>query len=256
MPRRPTFGDEAFPQLRRPTFGVSAVLLACSRQAIASHSPTTPPTARCYQLPVFAVSDPSATVDVLRLVMQQASLASTPGPVAVAVGSNTSTCLRSAPSPPSVPRAMPFIPVNWHGAVPNLVVPHDGLVLARDHVVPRHELESKNLHETWTVTFASETPNVPSTSAWYKVLSVPGAASGGDSWKIGVTYWSGSAAEGHRHSTQWLWIYASGLIMRPARDFFFVNRSEQDVPRRPREVRDQEHPHQEPEREPQASVHS
>ena len=59
--------------------------------------------------------------------------------------------------------------------------------------------------------------------------------------------------------------------MTAARDFFFVNRSEQDVPRRPRvrvwdrtpviegnrrEVRDPENPHQEPEREPQASVHS
>ena len=59
--------------------------------------------------------------------------------------------------------------------------------------------------------------------------------------------------------------------MTAARDFFFVNRSGQDVPRWPRghvwdrtpviegnqrEVSDPEDPHQEPQWEPQASVHS
>ena len=92
--------------------------------------------------------------------------------------------------------------------------------------------------------------------------------------KIGVTYWDVSVAVGHiTYGTQWLWVFGNWRTgeMTAARDFFFVNRSGQDVPGRARvpvedrtsviegdrrEVSDPEDPHQEPQREPQASVHS
>ena len=125
---------------------------------------------------------------------------------AVATDSSTGTCLRSAPSPPSAHRA-PFIPVNWDGAVPDLVVPQNAVVLARDHQVRPQDLESKPAGDL--------DGDVWRCKSW---RSFDGRLLQGSlcAWrgfgprKIGVTYWDVSGAVGHiTYGTQWLWVFGN-----------------------------------------------
>ena len=126
--------------------------------------------------------------------------------LAPAPACGTGTCLRSAPSPPSAPRA-PFIPVNWDGAVPDLVVPQNAVVLARDHQVRPQDLESKPAGDL--------DGDVWRCKSW---RSFDGRLLQGSlcAWrgfgprKIGVTYWDVSGAVGHiTYGTQWLWVFGN-----------------------------------------------
>ena len=145
--------------------------------------------------------------------------------LAPAPACGTGTCLRSAPSPPSAHRA-PFIPVNWDGAVPDLVVPQNAVVLARDHQVRPQDLESKPAGDL-------------DGDVWRCILAVlrrpPGAASGrgrsASPTGTSLAPWDTSPmAHNGSGSSE-----TGGLgDMTAARDFFFVNRSGQDVPWRAR----------------------
>ena len=102
---------------------------------------------------------------------------------------------------------------------------------------------------------------------------MPCAASGQDTWKIGVSYWDVvGTVENIRYRRQWLWVFQRRwtCVMTAAKDYFFVQRPELDVPGRARvhvedrtsvieggwsEVSVPEGPHQEPQEEPQAGVH-
>ena len=125
---------------------------------------------------------------------------------------------------------------------------------------PVLDLEGKRQGETWTVTFGAERSGCPSTAAWYKVLSVPGAASGQDTWKIGVSYCDcvGTAAN-IRYRRQWLWVFQRSRTCVRTRQapgdarslagagiWTSVIRVDRSAP---------EDPHQEPQEEPLASVH-
>ena len=132
---------------------------------------------------------------------------------------------------------------------------------------PVLDLEGKRQGETWTVTFGAERSGCPSTAAWYKVLSVPGAASGQDTWKNGVSYWDcvGTAAN-IRYRRQWLWVFQRSrtCVRTAAKDYSFVKLPEMHVPWRARwdwtsvirvDWSALEDPHQEQQGEPLASVH-
>ena len=168
---------------------------------------------------------------------------------------------------------MPWIPVNRNGLVPNVECPQDALTTARDHKLTPEVLQDKKKDETWTVTFGCPNAGGPRAAAWYRVLLVPDAASGQDTWKIGVSYWDVvGPVEDITYRRQWLWVFQRRwtCVMTAARDYFFVKRPEPDVPGRARvhvedrtsviegdfiEVSVPEDPHQEPKEEPQAGVH-
>ena len=127
--------------------------------------------------------------------------------------------------------------MNRNGLVPNVECPQDALTMARDHKVTPQDLGDKRQDETWTGTFGCANSGGPSTAAWYRVLSVPGAASGQDTWKIGVSYWDVvGPVENITYRRQWLWVLQRGgtCVMTVARDYFFVKRPEPDVPGRAR----------------------
>ena len=143
--------------------------------------------------------------------------------------------------------------------------------MVRDHKVTPQGLEDKRQDETWTVTFGCPHSGGPSTAAWYRVLSVPGAASGQDTWKIGVSYWDVvGPVENITYRRQWLWVFQrrGTCVMTFARDYFFVKRLVLDVPGRARvPVEDRtsviegdwvepEDLQEEPQEEPLASVHT
>ena len=122
------------------------------------------------------------------------------------------------------------------------------------------------------MTFGASGSACRATAAWYKVLSVPCAASGLLTWKIGVSYWEVSGpAHNSTYWPQWLWIYKRSrtYVMAPAKDYFFVKLPKPDDPWQApvglpdrtsmsesvlSEHSDPEDSHEEPQQEPEASV--
>ena len=170
---------------------------------------------------------------------------------------------------------MPWIAVNYQGAVPNVLPPEGSLLAAlldRDKVLPQH-LEGKKRGQEWIKIYGTPDRPGPGAAAWYKILEMPVATEPKFRWKIGVSYWTARFDKKHypRYGPQWLWIYKRSrtYVMAPAKDYFFVKLPKPDDPWQApvglpdrtsmsesvlSEHSDPEDSHEEPQQEPVASV--
>ena len=165
---------------------------------------------------------------------------------------------------------MPWIAVNYQGAVPNVLPPEGSLLAAlldKDKVLPQH-LEGKKRGQQWIKIYGTPGLPGPGAAAWYKILEMPVATEPKFRWKIGVSYWTARFDKKNypRYGPQWLWIYPRPYtgIMVAVEDWFWVEYPDEDVPwLAPRgggstEVSHEpslpEDQHEEPQQEPQAGV--
>ena len=116
---------------------------------------------------------------------------------------------------------MPWVPVDPRGFVAAFAYcPADYLECALNHQVTAEDLMNKTQGQVWRVKFGEARDGDPSAAAEYKVLNAPSAASGRDTWKVGVSYWSLKSPQ-----TQWLWVRpcASRGNVHVAKDYFSVS---------------------------------
>ena len=117
---------------------------------------------------------------------------------------------------------MPWIAVDPSGStVARRRCPAADLAKAVDHKVTAQDLVNKTQGTPWPVLFGHGNGPVDggyATTAIYKALSVPCAASGRDAWKVSVSYWP------YNPRTQWLWLDAASSCrsVHAAKDYFFV----------------------------------